>query len=125
MHYYKTVISEVGREVGDLLEGGVLILYAHGAPPELAEVSVLHRVEEFTPEGPRVGAHLQIGELDSVLTAVGPNAWNKVSELGHVVITFNGASTAERPGELCAQPIDAAKLLAALRSGVSIEIVDR
>jgi glucitol/sorbitol PTS system EIIA component len=125
MHYYKTVISEVGPEVGDLLEGGVLILYADGAPPELAEVSVLHRVEAALPDAPRVGARLQIGEIGALLTAVGPLAWSKVNELGHVVITFNGACDAERPGEICAQPVDPAKLMSSMKSGVVIEIVDR
>jgi PTS system glucitol/sorbitol-specific IIA component len=124
MHYYKTVISEVGPEVRDLLEGGVLILYAHGAPPELAEVSVLHRVEQAHPEAPRPGSQLRIGEVNAVVTAVGPTAWHKVQEMGHVVINFNGSSTAERPGEICAQSIDPARLLTCIRSGTVIEIVD-
>jgi glucitol/sorbitol PTS system EIIA component len=125
MHYYRTVISEVGPEVQDLLEGGVLILYADGAPPELAEVSVLHRVEAAEPQAPRVGAQLRIGEVSAFVTAVGPTAWNKVSELGHVVINFNGSSAADRPGEICTQPVDPAALLACIRSGAVIEIVDQ
>ncbi|WP_208297260.1 PTS glucitol/sorbitol transporter subunit IIA [Paraburkholderia sp.] len=124
MHYYKTVISEVGPEVRDLLEGGVLILYADGAPPELAEVSVLHRAEQLHPEAPRAGSQLRIGEVSAFVTAVGPTAWNKVNEMGHVVINFNGSSTAERPGEICAQPVDTDALLAWIRSGTVIEIVD-
>jgi PTS system glucitol/sorbitol-specific IIA component len=124
MHYYKTVISEVGPEVRELLEGGVLILYAEGAPPELAEVSVLHRAEQAHAEAPRAGAQLRIGEVSAVVTAVGPTAWNKVNEMGHVVINFNGSSAAERPGEICAQPVDADALLAVIRSGTVIEIVD-
>jgi PTS system glucitol/sorbitol-specific IIA component len=123
-HYYKTVISEVGHEVRDLLEGGVLILYAHGAPPELAEVSVLHRAEQVHAEAPRAGSQLRIGEVSALVTAVGPTAWNKVNELGHVVINFNGSSAAERPGEICAQPVDTDALLAYIRSGTVIEIVD-
>jgi PTS system glucitol/sorbitol-specific IIA component len=103
MHYYKTVISEVGPEVRDLLEGGVLILYADGAPPELAEVSVLHRAEQAHAEAPRAGSQ---------------------NEMGHVVINFNGSSAAERPGEICAQPVDTDALLACIRSGTVIEIVD-
>jgi PTS system glucitol/sorbitol-specific IIA component len=125
MHYYKTVISEVGPEVPDLLEGGVLILYSDGAPPELAEVSVLHRAEQAHPEAPRAGSQLRIGGVSALVTAVGPTAWNKVNEMGHVVINFNGSSTAERPGEICAQPVDTAALLACIRSGTVIEIVDR
>ncbi|CAE6874325.1 hypothetical protein R69746_08663 [Paraburkholderia aspalathi] len=124
MHYYKTVISDVGPEVSDLLEGGVLILYAHGAPPELAEVSVLHRAEATHSEAPQVGSQLRIGEISAFVTAVGPTAWHKVSELGHVVINFNGSSVAERPGEICAQPINVAEMLACIRSGAVIEIVD-
>ena len=85
MHYYKTVISSIGVEVQALLEGGVLILYSEGAPPELAEVSVLHSVEEASRDVPRVGSVLRIGKDSAVVTAVGPTAWNKVSELGHVV----------------------------------------
>jgi len=124
MHYYKTVISEVGPEVRDLLEGGVLILYADGAPPELAEVSVLHSAEQVHTEAPRSGAQLRIGEVSAVVTAVGPTAWNKVNEMGHVVINFNGSSVAERPGEICTQPVDTDALLACIRSGTLIEIVD-
>jgi glucitol/sorbitol PTS system EIIA component len=125
MHYYKTVISDVGPEVRDLLEGGVLILYADGAPPELAEVSVLHKVEQAHADAPAPGSQLRIGEVSAFVTAVGPTAWNKVSEMGHVVLNFNGSNTAERPGEICAQPVDTEALLACIRSGTVIEIVDR
>ena len=62
MHYYKTVISAIGEEVQALLEGGVLILYSDGAPPELAEVSVLHRVEQASRDVPRIGSILRIGD---------------------------------------------------------------
>ncbi|MGF6723063.1 PTS system glucitol/sorbitol-specific IIA component [Paraburkholderia sp. GAS41] len=124
MHYYKTVITDVGPEVRDLLEGGVLILYAEGAPPELAEVSVLHRAEPAHAEAPRAGSRLRIGEVSAQVSAVGPTAWNKVHEMGHVVINFNGASTAERPGEICVQPVDMDALLASIRSGTLIEIID-
>jgi len=123
MNYYRTVISSVGEEVQSLLEGGVLILYAHGAPPELAEVSVLHRVQEASRDVPRIGSLLRIGEDSAVVTAVGSSAWNKVSELGHVVINFNGSQTAERPGEICVSEIDRARLFDCMKSGTVIEIL--
>lgn len=124
MNYYKTVISSIGEEVEALLDGGVLILYADGAPPELAEVSVLHRVEASSPDVPRVGSVLRIGEASAVVTAVGPSAWNKVSELGHVVINFNGSQNAERPGEICATSIDSGQLFTGMKHGTVIEIAD-
>ncbi|WP_109479231.1 PTS glucitol/sorbitol transporter subunit IIA [Paraburkholderia sp. C35] len=124
MNYYKTVISSIGEEVQSLLEGGVLILYSDGAPPELAEVSVLHRVEQASRDVPRIGSLLRIGEDSAVVTAVGPTAWNKVSELGHVVINFNGAQNAERPGEICVTEIDHERLFDGMKAGTVIEIVD-
>ena len=55
--HLKTRITAIGPEVAYLAEGGVLILFADGSPPELAEVSVLHVVEEG-PEAsaPAIGA---------------------------------------------------------------------
>ena len=34
--FLKTTIKAIGPDVGDLVENGVLILFAEGAPPELA-----------------------------------------------------------------------------------------
>ncbi|VVE84437.1 PTS glucitol/sorbitol transporter subunit IIA [Pandoraea sputorum] len=124
MRYYKTIISSIGVEVQSLLEGGVLILFADGAPAELAEVSILHRVEQVSACAPPVGTVLRIGENAAVVTAVGSGAWSKVSELGHVVITFNGAEADERPGVICASKIDCAALFTGMQSGTVIELVD-
>ncbi|MFC7400440.1 PTS glucitol/sorbitol transporter subunit IIA [Chelatococcus sp. GCM10030263] len=121
--FYRTKITEVGPEVPELIEGGILILYAEGAPPELAEVSVLHRVEEGpTADTPPVGARLRIGEVSVQLTAVGELAWKKVADIGHVVINFDRAATAGRPGELCASKTEAEALIRALVAGAEITI---
>ncbi len=121
--FYRTTITEVGPEVADLLAGGILILYAAGAPPELAEVSVLHQVESGpTADAPPVGAVLSIGAAGAALTAIGELAWQKVADIGHVVINFDGAAIAGRPGELCASPVDPDALLAALVPGAEIAI---
>ncbi len=121
--FYRTVITEVGPDVADLLDGGILILFADGSPPELAEVSVLHRVAEGpTPEAPPVGATLTVGSLSVKLTAIGAIAWNKIGDLGHVVINFDGATDSKRPGELSAESVPAAALLDAVESGASITL---
>src|SRR5262245_33749604 len=114
----RTRVTEIGPEVADLAEGGVLILFAEGSPPELAEVSVLHQAE-IGPGGdaPTAGASIAIGGVTAAITAVGPSAWAKVREIGHVVINFNGASQAERPGEICASEVDPAALVAELKTG--------
>jgi PTS system glucitol/sorbitol-specific IIA component len=121
--YYQTKITDVGSEVPELIEGGVLILYAAGAPPELAEVSVLHEVQAGpTADAPPVGTRLRIAGVSTTLTAVGELAWKKVAEMGHVVINFDGAETTGRPGELCAAQVDPENLLSALVSGAEIVI---
>lgn len=121
--YYRTIITEIGPEVADLIEGGVLILFAQGAPPELAEVSVLHAVAEGpTPGEPPVGAELTVGHLKASLTAVGSLAWAKIAAMGHVVINFDGAAQSARPGELSASRVEPASLADVLRPGVTITI---
>jgi PTS system glucitol/sorbitol-specific IIA component len=121
--HYKTRLTTIGPEVADLAEGGVLILFAAGAPPELAEVSVLHAVETSAGVAPPTGASIEIGALKARITAIGDTAWKKVADIGHVVITFNGASSADRPGEICAEQIDGATLVAALTEGAQLTIV--
>ena len=121
--HLKTKITQVGPEVAELAEGGVLILFADGAPPELAEVSVLHLAEAGPSDDvPAVGAPVRIGDLTASITAMGEKAWAKVREIGHVVITFNGSDTAERPGEICATEVDGGKLAGAARTGAMIVI---
>lgn len=123
--FFQARITEIGPEVGELLEGGVLILYAQGAPPELAEVSVLHVVEAGpTPEAPPIGAAFRVGPCTAALTAIGDRAWKKVADIGHVVINFSGSSVTDRPGEICAEAVDTAALAAALVRGSTITIAN-
>ena len=125
MIYYSTTVTAIGEEVADLLEGGVLILYADGAPPALAEVSVQHLVDGAVQlQPPPVGARIALGELSTRVTAVGSSAWNKVRDLGHVVINFNGAGTAERPGEICVEPLDSVSVSRQVHVGSTIVIAD-
>jgi PTS system glucitol/sorbitol-specific IIA component len=73
-------------------------------------------------EDPRPGARIQIGGIEAKITAIGDKAWDKVREIGHVVVNFNGASAADRPGEICAEEVDGAALVAALVAGSEIAI---
>ena len=121
MRCFSTVITDVSDEARELVGGGVLILFAEGAPPELAEVSVLHRVQQPpTAAPPAVGATLSVAGFASRITAIGVYAWNKIGEMGHVVINFNGATTAPRPGEIAVESVDLEALAEALRPGAEI-----
>jgi len=123
--YLKTHITAIGPDVADLTEGGVLILFSDGAPPELAEISVLHQVAEPPSfDAPKIGSLLRIGALQTSVTAIGETAWAKVRDIGHVVISFNGAAEAERPGEICAGVIEPQTLIAALSVSQTLIIED-
>ena len=123
MRCFSTVITAVSDEARELVEGGVLILFAEGAPPELAEVSVLHRVAfEPTAAPPAVGATLNVAGFSTRITAIGEYAWKKIGEIGHVVINFNGATEAPRPGEIAGEEVDLVGLAKALRPGAEIWI---
>jgi len=125
MRRFETTITDVADEARELVEGGVLILFAEGAPPELAEVSVLHRVTTPpTPTPPAVGARFAVADLSTEITAIGDYAWRKIEEIGHVVINFNGEGTAPRPGEISVKPVDLVALSAALAPGASITVDD-
>ncbi len=132
---YRTTISAIGEEAGDLLDEGILILFADGAPPELAEVSVLHRAEPAEPQDhaqtqlqarpPVPGDTLAIGDDRFAITAVGASAWEKIAEIGHVVFSFNAAAAAERPGEICVETAPPERLRALLQPGAPLSVVGR
>jgi PTS system glucitol/sorbitol-specific IIA component len=121
MRYFSTIVTGVSDEARELIEGGVLILFAEGAPPELAEVSVLHRVQQQpTAAPPAVGAKLNVAGMSARITAIGEYAWRKIGEMGHVVVNFNDSADAPRPGEISAENIDRALLAKALHPGAEI-----
>ncbi len=120
---FQTLITDIGPEVASLAEGGVLILFAEGSPPELAEVSVLHAVKHLADDRtPVPGNSITLGNTSAKITAIGELAWKKVHEMGHVVINFNGQTSNLRPGEICASAINTDDLVAALTVGQTITI---
>ena len=124
MIYLQTTVTDVGVEVPDLLEGGVLVLYADGAPPALAEVAVQHRSGGVSERIPPIGTPVEFGGVRATVSAVGDTAWAKILDIGHVVFNFNGAAKAERPGEICLTACDAEAIRCALSSGSLITIAD-
>ncbi len=120
---FRTTITAIGAEAGELIEAGVLILFQNGAPPELAEVSVLHDNASRIGRVPVGGDIVRIGAAEFRITAVGETAWQKVADIGHVVFGFSGAQVAERPGEICLEAVEPAAVLAALAPGAVLEIL--
>ena len=119
---FATTVDAVGPEAAELMDAGVLILFASGAPPELAEISVTHDVLTAGTDAPLAGDVLRIDADHVRITAIGDTAWRKTCDLGHVVLSFNGASIAERPGEICCETLPPGRLRTLIQPGTMIEI---
>ena len=119
---YLTEFKEVGPEVEEFLETGLLVLFEVGAPPELAEMSVLHDPISRREEPPGVGDVVAIGDKEFRITAIGEKAWKNIQDLGHAVFMFNGANEVELPGQIYLEEQGAEDLSKVVRSGVRLEI---
>jgi glucitol/sorbitol PTS system EIIA component len=119
---YLTEVTEIGPEVAEFLESGLLILFQAGAPPELAEIAVLHEPISRRDDPPEAGDVLAIGSREFRITAVGSKAWQNIQELGHAVFKFTGSEEAELPGEIHLEEQGAEDLGEIVRPGVRMEI---
>jgi len=97
---YNAEITGWGSEVTALLDDkdlNFIIIFNETAPPELAEISVLHRVAPLLAD---------INVLDTLIlcdkvftiTAIGDEALHTLKELGHCTLSFKGGNEPERPG---------------------------
>jgi PTS system glucitol/sorbitol-specific IIA component len=97
--YYESTILRSGAEATELIEGGVLILYADPIPEALESVAVVHAPEAPPMSELRPGDTLWIGNQRVELTEVGERATENLRTLGHVVIHLNpDGSTHLLPG---------------------------
>ena len=119
---YLTEITEIGPEVAEFLEAGPLILSEAGAPPELAEIAVLHEPISRREDPPEVGDVVAIGPSEFRITAVGEKAWKNIDELGHAVFKFNSSEEVELPGEIYLEEAGAEPLSELVQPGVRLEI---
>lgn len=122
-YIYRTEITEIGPDVEEFLDGaGIMITFEDGAPPELAEISILHKHSQRREEPPVAGDMVVIGSLEFRITAVGGVAWRNMLELGHAVFKFNGAEEAGLPGEICLEERGAEDVKKTIGPGVFLEI---
>ena len=120
---YLTEVKEIGPEVAEFLEAGLLILFEAGAPPELAEIAVLHQPISGPRENPpEAGDILVIGSREFRITAVGYKAWQNIQDLGHAVFKFSGLEEAELPGEIYLEARGAEDLDDLVQPGARVEI---
>jgi len=102
MTYYRSTVVEVGAEAIDMIEGGVLILFADPVPEALAEVSVVHRPSHPLSGPVQAGDQITVGDDRLTITAVGEIAAQNLEQLGHIVLYVNQPDQKLLPGAVLA-----------------------
>lgn len=99
MKYFSEIVSW-GDDALFFLEdddANFVILFNEDAPPELAEISVLHTKTQLLLEL-EIGDTMIIAEKVFEITAIGDEAGSTLKELGHCTLCFKGGDVPDRPG---------------------------
>ncbi|MCZ2112971.1 MAG: PTS glucitol/sorbitol transporter subunit IIA [Anaerolineae bacterium] len=102
---YECRVTAVGPYVSEFTDAGIIVLFGQDAPEELAEFAILH-------DGTTLHEELAAGDTVCVddscfkVLAVGEVANSNLSNLGHLVLKFNGETEVEMPGDVCVEAGD-------------------
>ena len=109
---YAATVHEVGPLVDEFVAAGVLVFFGLNAPDELRDFAILHDGTELVAEV-MPGDRFCLDGQDYTILAVGEVANQNLRALGHFVIKFNGETSPEMPGDICAE----ARPLPSIRPG--------
>lgn len=102
---YEMHVVQIGPLVPEFIEAKILVFFKMGAPPELAEFSILHEPSDsFTDVEP--GDSIVIDGHAYTVTAVGEVANKNIRDLGHLIMKANGRTEPELPGDVCVEDKD-------------------
>lgn len=96
---YKSTVTDLGEMVSEFLEENFVIVFNNNAPSAMAEVSVLHTIEQMSGII-EIGDQVKIGGNLFQVTALGEEANKTFSELGHCTFKFTGNDQVQLPGEI-------------------------
>lgn len=99
---YEMHVVEIGPLVAEFIAAKILVFFSIGAPPELAEFSILHEPSDFFTDV-EPGDSIVFGEQSYVVTAVGNVANQNIQSLGHLIMKANGRTEPELPGDVCVE----------------------
>ena len=118
MVVYSTTVTAVGELVSDFRDQGILVFFGEGAPEELHEFSVIHKVE-ISERAPVVGDLIRINNEEFIVLAVGSVVSDNLLNLGHLDLKANGLTEAELPGDTNIE----ARTLPSINVGDKFEII--
>lgn len=99
---YKATVTEIGPLVKEFTEAGILVFFGDDAPPELREFSIIHDGKDLVADISPTDTIIIDDELYLVM-AVGDIANKNLSNLGHLIMKFNGSEKAQLPGDVCVE----------------------
>ena len=120
MVVYSTTVTAVGELVSDFREQGILVFFGEGAPEELHDFSILHKVE-ISERAPKPGDLIRINDDEFNILAVGSVVSDNLLNLGHLDLKANGLTEPELPGDTNVE----ARTLPMINIGDKIEIVQK
>lgn len=99
MEKYCAKVTAIGPEALSLLEVNMLIIFNENAPEELAEITVMHTIEELKEDVVK-GDVVTLGGHDYEVVFVGSEANYTLRELGHCTFYLygEGVEYRELPG---------------------------
>lgn len=102
---FSSKIVEIGSLVEEFKQENLLVLFGKEAPPELADISVLHVPEVDDNNNLAEGSKLSIGKDEYNIVQVGSEANENFDTLGHVSIYFSDDENTEiLPGAILVTP---------------------
>ncbi len=117
MVVYSTTVTAVGELVSDFRDQGILVFFGEGAPEELHDFSVLHKVE-ISERAPQPGDFIRVNDDEFNILAVGSVVSDNLLNLGHLDLKANGLTEPELPGDTNVE----ARTLPMIKVGDIVEI---
>lgn len=99
MKYYAEITGWGDEAKAFLKELNYIILFNDNAPSELAEISILHSINELKADI-KQGDTFIIADKVFEVSAVGDEAQKTFKELGHATINFAGRDIPDLPGHI-------------------------
>ena len=106
---YESTVTAVGSQVEAFLGHGIVIFFGAESPPELHDISVLHRAD-VALDGPRPGDTVHLGDTALEVLAVGDVVRDNLLNLGHLDLKADGRTEPKLPGDVCVRKGDLALL---------------
>jgi len=110
---YRTKVVKLGANSLDFLGEKMIIFFNKRVQDQLADYSILIDDAEGSCDI-KVGNSLKLGDSSYKVTAIGEVAMKNLSNLGHVVVKFDGKDTADLPGNIHVENKNIAQIYAGL-----------